>query len=49
MTKELIRKQVIAVVNFPNKYFASIQSECLILSGIGNEKNVTLLSFEKSM
>jgi tRNA-binding protein len=48
-TKELIGKQVIAVVNFPNKQIASIQSKCLILSEIGNEKNVTLLSLEKSM
>ena len=48
-TKELIGKQIVAVVNFPNKQIASIQSKCLILSGIGNEKNVTLLSLEKSM
>ncbi|MDB4088703.1 tRNA-binding protein [Flavobacteriales bacterium] len=46
-TKELIGKQIIAVINFPKKQIANIQSECLVLGGIGNEKNVTLLSLDK--
>lgn len=46
-TNELIGKQVVAVVNFPKKQIATIQSECLILGGIGKEKNVTLLTLDK--
>jgi tRNA-binding protein len=48
-TSELIGKQIVAVVNFPKKQIATIQSECLVLGGIGNEKNVTLLSLDKPM
>ena len=48
-TKELIGKQIVAVLNFPKKQIATIQSECLVLGGIGNEKNVTLLSLDKPM
>lgn len=41
-TEELIGKQVIAVVNFPPKQIANIQSECLVL-GVVNADEVTLL------
>lgn len=41
--EDLLGKQVIAVVNFPPKQIANIMSECLILGGIGNDKDVTLL------
>lgn len=44
---ELIGKQVIAVVNFPPKQIAKIQSECLILGAI-NGREVILLTTDKS-
>lgn len=42
--EELIGKQVIAVVNFPPKQIATMMSECLILGGIGDQHEVTLLT-----
>lgn len=44
--EELIGRQVIAVVNFPPKQIANIQSECLILGAVDG-KEVTLLSTER--
>lgn len=46
---DLIGKQIIAVVNFPPKQIANIQSECLVLGVLGNDKDVTLLSPDKSV
>jgi tRNA-binding protein len=43
---EIIGKQVIAVVNFPSKQIANIQSECLILGAV-NEDEVTLLTTDQ--
>jgi tRNA-binding protein len=43
---EIIGKQVIAVVNFPPKQIANIQSECLILGAV-NDEEVTLLTTDK--
>jgi tRNA-binding protein len=43
--EDLIGKQVVAVVNFPPKQIANMQSECLILGAVGNE--VTLLTTER--
>jgi len=43
---EIIGKQVIAVVNFPPKQIANIQSECLILGAV-NEDDVTLLTTDQ--
>jgi tRNA-binding protein len=48
-TEELIGKQVIAVVNFPAKQIANIMSECLVLGGIGNNKEVTLIQPERKV
>lgn len=48
-TEELIGKQVVAVVNFPPKQIANIQSECLILGAIGDNKEITLLSLDKGV
>lgn len=45
---EIIGKQVIAVVNFPKKQIANIQSECLILGAV-NESEVTLLTTDKQV
>ena len=47
--EELIGKQVIAVVNFPPKQIANIQSECLVLGAVGMDKEVTLLQPERTV
>lgn len=46
-SEEIIGKQVIAVVNFPSKQIANIQSECLILGAVNGDE-VTLLTTDKS-
>ncbi len=47
--EDLIGKQVVAVVNFPKKQIANIMSECLILGGLGNNEEVTLLTAERTV
>lgn len=47
-TQELIGRQVIAVINFPNKQIANMQSECLVL-GVVDEDNITLLTTDKQV
>lgn len=42
----LIGKQIIAVINFPTKQIANIQSECLVLGAV-QEDDVTLLSTDQ--
>lgn len=44
--EDVIGKQVVAVLNFPPKQIANIQSECLILGAV-NESEVTLLTTDK--
>ncbi|WP_432413081.1 tRNA-binding protein [Rasiella sp. SM2506] len=44
--KELIGKQVIAVVNFPKKQIGPLMSECLVLGAVDG-KDVTLLQPNK--
>jgi len=46
---ELISKQVIAVVNFPEKQIANFMSQCLVLGVIGNEKKVILIEPERKV
>lgn len=46
LPNEIIGKQVIAIVNFPTKQIANIQSECLVLGAV-NEDQVTLLTTDK--
>lgn len=48
-TEELIGNQIIAVINFPKKQIATMMSECLVLGGIGNDKEVTLISPDKKI
>lgn len=43
--KDLIGKQVVAVINFPPKQIANIISECLVIGGL-NEAGVSLLSVD---
>ena len=40
---QLPGKQVVAVINFPPKQIANMMSECLVLGGIGNNKDVILI------
>lgn len=47
--KEIIGKQVIAVVNFPPKQIANMMSECLILGGVGKNNEVTLIQPERKV
>lgn len=41
--RQLIGKQIIAVVNFPPKQIAHIVSECLVLGVVGDGADVVLL------
>ncbi len=47
--KDLIGRQVIAVTNFPPKQIANIMSECLVLGGVGENKEVTLIEPERKV
>ncbi len=47
--EEIIGRQVIAVLNFPPKQIATIMSECLVLGGVGDNKEVTLIQPEKEV
>jgi tRNA-binding protein len=47
--EQLIGKQVIAVINFPPKQIANIMSECLVLGGVGDNKEVTLIEPERQV
>jgi len=40
--KDLMGKQIVAVINFPNKQIANFLSECLVLGAV-KENEVTLL------
>lgn len=42
--KDLIGKQIIAIINFPKKQIANFFSECLILGVVGENKEVAILS-----
>ena len=41
--EDLVGKQVVAVVNFPSKQVANMQSECLVLGAV-EDKDIVLLS-----
>jgi tRNA-binding protein len=47
--EDIIGKQVIAVVNFPPKQIASMMSECLVLGGVGEGKEVILIEPERQV
>ncbi len=42
---ELLNKQIVAVVNFPNKQIANFMSECLVMGAVKG-KDVILLNSE---
>ena len=41
--KDLLGKQVIAVVNFPDKQIANFMSECLVMGAVGDHNDITLI------
>ncbi|MFC4220054.1 tRNA-binding protein [Flagellimonas marina] len=47
--KELMGKQVVAVINFPPKQIANLMSECLVLGCVGDHKEITLLQPERKV
>lgn len=47
--KDLIGKQVLAVINFPPKQIGPFMSECLLLGAIGDNNEVTLISPDLSV
>ena len=47
--KELVGRQVIAVVNFPPKQIANFLSECLVLGVVLDEGKVVLLQPEREV
>ncbi|MBI2041292.1 MAG: tRNA-binding protein [DPANN group archaeon] len=46
--KDLIGKQIVAVVNFPPKQVASVKSECLVL-GVLDKQGIVLLRPERKV
>ncbi len=48
-TSDLVGRQVVAVLNFPPKQIADFMSECLILGGLGEKGEVTLLTTERKV
>lgn len=47
--EELIGKQIVWVLNFPPKQIADFMSEFLLLWAVGEGKNVTLLTVDKTV
>lgn len=47
--EDLIGRQIIAVLNFPPKQIANSISECLVLGGVGEKKEVTLIAPEREV
>jgi tRNA-binding protein len=42
--KDLVNRQIVAVVNFPKKQIGKFMSECLVLGAVGEEGDVILLA-----
>jgi tRNA-binding protein len=47
--EELTGKQVVAVVNFPPKQIANMQSQCLVLGAVEEDSGVILLGLTQSV
>lgn len=47
--KDLIGKQVVAVINFPPKQIANIMSECLLLGGLEDHDEVMIIQPERQV
>jgi tRNA-binding protein len=46
--EELLQRQIVAIVNFPNKQIANFMSECLVLGAV-KENDVILLHPEQKV
>ncbi|AZQ43732.1 tRNA-binding protein [Nonlabens ponticola] len=46
--EDLIGKQIIAVVNFPEKQIANFMSQCLVLGSVDDQGKVILLQAERT-
>ncbi len=46
--KDLLNRQILAVINFPKKQIATVMSECLVLGAVEGE-NVILLKPEEKV
>ena len=46
--KELLNKQIIAIINFKEKQIANFKSECLVLGIENNKKEIVLLQASKT-
>lgn len=44
LKKDLLNRQIVAVVNFPKKQIGNFMSECLVLGAVGEEGDVILLA-----
>ena len=42
--EDLLRKQIVAVVNFPKKQIGTFMSECLVLGSVGEANDIVLLT-----
>ena len=42
--KDLVNRQIVAVVNFPKKQIGKFMSKCLVLGAVGEEGDVILLA-----
>jgi len=42
--EDLIGRQIVAVVNFPEKQIGKFMSECLVLGSVGADNDIVLLS-----
>jgi tRNA-binding protein len=47
--KNLIGKQIVAVINFPKKQIGNFMSECLVLGSVGTDNDIVLLSTDKQV
>lgn len=47
--KDLLGKQVVAVVNFPPKQIANMMSECLVLGGVEDTDKIVLIEPEQGV
>lgn len=45
--KDLLNKQILAVVNFPAKQIANIQSQCLVLAVVDEEQGTILIQMDR--
>jgi len=45
----LVGKQIIAIVNFPDKQIATIKSQCLVLAVVGDDQGTVLLQLERKV